>query len=225
VVLAKKVDAGSVSAPKPVVDLTAGKYNYAVKLEMGGQSMNMKVSTAIEDAGKTWTAVDQMDTPQGSAIDTATIEKGSLLVQKRILKQGPVAVDIDFADNRATGRMSMNGQEKPINAELGGPLFGDAAGGDFAIACLPLAEGYTATFRNFDVQSQKVKLEQLTVAGAESVTVPAGTFDAWRVEITAADGGADKKAVWVAKDSHKVVKVKSTIAAMGGAVMTQELEE
>jgi len=52
VVVAKKVDAASVSAPKPVVDLTAGKYNYAVKLEMGGQSMNLKVSTAIEDAGK-----------------------------------------------------------------------------------------------------------------------------------------------------------------------------
>jgi dipeptidyl aminopeptidase/acylaminoacyl peptidase len=225
VVLAKKVDAAAVGAPKPACDLKAGKYNYQVKIEMGSQSMNLKVSTAIEDGGGSWTATDQTETPQGTATDTANLQKSSLLLQKRSLKQGPVAIDIDFADNKATGKISMNGQEKPINADLGGPLFGDAAGGDLAIACLPLAEGYTTTFRNFDIQSQKVKIQQLNVAGSESVTVPAGTFDAWRVEVSSADGGADKKTLWIAKDSHKVVKVKAVLASMGGAVMTQELAE
>ena len=225
VVLAKKVDAAAVGAPTPASDLKAGKYNYQVKLEMGGQSMNLKVSTSIADGGGSWTAIDQTETPQGTATDTATIQKTSLLVQKRSLKQGPVAIDVDFAGNKATGKMSMNGQEKPINADLGGPVFGDAAGGDLAIACLPLAEGYTTNFRNFDIQTQKVKLLQLNVAGAESVTVPAGTFDAWRVEVAAADGGADKKTLWIAKDSHKVVKVKAVLASMGGAVMTLELAE
>jgi dipeptidyl aminopeptidase/acylaminoacyl peptidase len=225
VVLAKKMDAASVGAPKPATDLQAGKYNYQVKLEVNGQTINLKVSTAIEDGGSSWTAIDQMDTPQGSVIDTATLEKASLLLEKRSVKQGPVAIDIDFAGNKASGKMAMNGQEKPINADLGGPLFGDAAGGDQSIACLPLADGYTTTFRNFDIQTQKVKLLQLTVAGAESVTVPAGTFDTWRVDVASADGGADKKTVWIAKDSRKVVKVKAVLASMGGAVMTQELAE
>jgi hypothetical protein len=117
----------------------------------------------------------------------------------------------------------MNGQDKAIAADLGGPLFADAAGANQVIACLPLAEGYTTTFRNFDVQTQKVKLLQLTVAGVESVTVPAGTFSAYRVEITSADGGADKKTLWIAKDSHKVVKGSAVLASMGGAVVTQEL--
>ena len=225
VVLAKKVDAAAVGAPKPAIDLTAGKYNYTVKIEMGTQSMNLKVSTAIQDAGNSWTAVDEIQTPQGTMTDTASIQKASLVLEKRSVKQGPVAMDIDYAGNKATGKMSMNGQEKPINADLGGPVFGDAAGGDMVIACLPLAEGYSTTFRNFDVQTQKVKLVQLTVAGAESVTVPAGTFDAWRVELSSADGGADKKTLWIAKDSHKVVKAKATLSSMGGAMMTQELAE
>jgi hypothetical protein len=183
------------------------------------------VSTAIQDGGGAWTATDQMETSQGTATDTATLEKSSLLLEKRSLKQGPMAIDIDFADNKATGKMSMNGQEKPISADVGGPIFGDAAGGDLAIACLPLADGYTTTFRNFDIQTQKVKIQQLTVAGDESVTVPAGTFDTYRVEISAADGGADKKTLWIAKDSHKVVKVKAVMASMGGAVLTQELSQ
>lgn len=223
VVLAKKIDAGSVGAPKPAMDLQPGTYNYQVKIEMGGQQMSMKLSTAIQESAGSLVAVDSMDTPQGAATDTATLEKGSLLLLKRNVKQGPVAIDLDFAGNKAAGKMSMNGQDRPIAIDLGGPLFADAAGSDQVIACLPLAEGYTTTFRNFDVQTQKVKLLQLTVAGKEEVKVPAGTFNALRVEVSSADGGGDKKTVWIAGDSHKVVKVSAVLASMGGAVLTEEL--
>ncbi len=223
VVLAKKVDPGTIGTPKPSTGLQSGTYHYQVTVEAGGQKMNLKVSTAIVDDGTSWMATDQMETPQGTATDTATIEKASLQLQKRSLKQGPVAIDLDFAGNKAAGKMSMNGQVRPIDVDLGGALFADAAGGDQVIACLPLAEGYTTTFRNFDIQTQKVKLLQLTVAGSEKVTVPAGTFDAFRVEITSADGGSDKKTIWIAKDSHKVLKASATLASMGGATMTQEL--
>jgi hypothetical protein len=119
--------------------------------------------------------------------------------------------------------MSMNGQDRPIAVDLGGPLFADAAGADQVIACLPLVEGYSTTFRNFDVQTQKVKLFQLSVAGKEEIKVPAGTFDTLRVEISSADGGSDKRTVWIAKESRRVVKVSAVVASMGGAVMTQEL--
>jgi dipeptidyl aminopeptidase/acylaminoacyl peptidase len=223
VVLAKKVDAGTIGAPKPAMDLQAGTYNYQVKIEMSGQQMNLKISTAIQDGTGSWTATDQMDTPRGATTDTATIEKGSLLLLKRSVRQGPVTIDLDFAGNKAAGKMSMNGQDKTIAVDLGGPLFADAAGADQVIACLPLAEGYSTTFRNFDVQTQKMKLLQLTVAGKEEVKVPAGTFNTLRVEISSADGGSDKKTLWIAGENHKVVKVTTVLASMGGAVMTQEL--
>ena len=223
VVLSKKINPETIGTPKPAMDLQTGTYNYQVKIEAGGQQMNLKVSTAIQDGAGSWTATDQMDTPQGSAIDTATLEKGSLLLLKRSVRQGPVAIDLDFAGNKAAGKMSMNGQDKPIAVDLGGPLFADAAGSDQVIACLPLAEGYSTTFRNFDVQTQKVKLLQLTVVGKEEVTVPAGTFNALRVEISSADGGPDKKTIWISGETHKVVKVTAVLASMGGAVMTQEL--
>jgi dienelactone hydrolase len=225
VVLAKKVDAGAVGLPKPATDLQPGTYHYQVTIEMGAQKMNLKVSTAIADGGASWTAIDTMETPQGTATDTATIAKSSLILEKRSLKQGPVDIEVDYAGDKAAGKMSMNGQDHPIAADLGGPLFADGAGGDQVMASLPLAVGYSTTFRNFDVQTQKVKLLQLSVAGIETVTVPAGTFEVYRVEISSADGGADKKTLWIAKDSHKVVKGSAVLAAMGGAVMTQELTE
>jgi dipeptidyl aminopeptidase/acylaminoacyl peptidase len=225
VVLAKAVDAAGVGLPKPASDLQPATYQYQVTLELSGQKMNMKVTTSITDGGGSWTAVNTMNTPQGAATDTATIAKSSLTLEKRSLKQGPVDVALDYAGNKATGKMSMQGQDQAIAVDMGGPLFADAAGGDQVIATLPLAVGYSTTFRNFDLQTQKVKLQQLNVASLETVTVPTGKFEAFRVEVTSADGGADKKTLWVAKDSHKVVKIVAVAASMGGAVLTEELAE
>jgi dipeptidyl aminopeptidase/acylaminoacyl peptidase len=222
VVLAPKIDASAVGAPKPAVDLTPGTHHFDVTVSAGGQQMKLKITSIVQDSGATWTAEEDMDTPGGTVTDKAVVEKSTLLVTKHNMQQGPVAIDLDFAGNKAVGKVSMNGQDTNVNADLGGPIFGDAAGGNQEIACLPLADGYSTTFRNFDVQSQKVKLMQLKVAGADQVTVPAGSFSAWRVEVTSADGGADKKTVWVAKDTHKVVKVTAVLASMGGATITEE---
>jgi dienelactone hydrolase len=225
VVLAQPVDAAAVGLPKPANDLQPGKYAYQVTVEVGGQKMNLKVTTAITDGGSTWTATNTMETPQGNATDTASIEKGSLILDKRSLTQGPVAIVLDFAGNKASGKITMNGEDHVVAVDMGGPIIADAAGGDQVIACLPLAVGYSTTFRNFDVQTQKVKLVQLSVPSVETVTVPAGNFEAFRVEVASTDGSADKKTVWVAKDSRKVVKASAVVASMGGAVLTQELTE
>jgi hypothetical protein len=196
-----------------------------VKIEMGGQQMNFKLTTTIQDSGAFWTAINQMETLGGTGTDTSTIEKTTLILRKRSVAQEPLQIDLDFSGDKATGKMSMNGQDRPIAADLGGPIFADGAGEDQVIAALPLTEGYATTFRNFDMMAQKVKLMQLKVSGVEIVTVPAGKFDAYRVDIASADGDSDKKTVWVAKDTHKVVKSSAIVAAMGGATVTQELAE
>ncbi|MFZ0773457.1 MAG: alpha/beta fold hydrolase [Candidatus Sulfotelmatobacter sp.] len=223
VVLARKVDASSVGVPKLAMDLQPGTYKYQAKIEAGGQQISLSVSTTITEDGDAWTATDVTDTPNGTVTAVSTLEKGTLIARKLNLKQGPVAVDLNFSGGKAVGNMNMNGQDRPISVDLGGPLFADAAGAKQSISCLPLAEGYSTTFRNFDVQKQKVKLMQLKVSGVGKVTVPAGTFEAYTVEITSADGGADKETLWVARDSHKAVKESAVLPSMGGAVLTQEL--
>jgi dipeptidyl aminopeptidase/acylaminoacyl peptidase len=223
VVLAKKVDASAVTAPKTARDLEAGAYKYQAKLEVSGQQIALSVSTTIAEDGGGWTATDVIDTPQGSITEISTLEKGTLIARTLNLKQGPVTIDLNFSGGKAAGSMNMNGTDKSVSVDLGGPLFADGAGSKQSIASLPLAEGYSATYRNFDVQKQKVKLMQLNVSGVEKVTVPAGTFDAYKVDITSADGGDDKETLWVSKDSHKALKESAVLASMGGAVLTQEL--
>lgn len=223
VVISKKVDAAAVGVPEVTADLKPGTYRYDATISMGGQQMALKLSTTIEDNAGVWSAVEEIDAPMGEMRDAITFQKGGLTVQKRHVRQGPVTIDVDFSSGRAAGTMNMSGEDKTISVDLDGPLFADAAGANFVIGCLPLAEGYSTAFRNFDLQKQTVKLMQLQVAGSESVTVPAGTFDAFKVELSSADGGPDKSTIWIAKETRTPVKISAMMVEMGGAILTAEL--
>jgi dipeptidyl aminopeptidase/acylaminoacyl peptidase len=224
VTLAKKVNLKAVGVPKIAAQLTPGLYKYAAKIQMGAQAVNLNLSTEVKEAGDKWEVTDTMSTPMGDAVDTATLDRATLTLVKRAVKQGPMAVNLDMQGNKIVGTLSMQGKDKPVDVDLGGQLFAEAAGAPMVVACLPLAEGYTTAFRNFDLQKMKVKVLELKVAGSESVTVPAGTFDAFKVELTPVEGGAEKVTMWIAKDSRKPVKMAATMPQMGGATLTAELQ-
>ena len=224
VVLSKAVDTASVGVPKVAFPWSAGTASYQGKIEVGGQTIPLSTTQTIAEQGGNWVVTGTAKLPMGDAVDVTTLDKATLVARKRSLKQGPAAIDLVFADGKATGTVAMGGDPKPVSVELGGELFADGVGSNEALAALPLAEGYGATFRNFDVRQQKVQLKQAKVTATESVSVPAGTFQAWKVEVTSADGEPGQTTIWVAKDTRKVVKVSATIPQMGGAVVTSELQ-
>src|SRR5882672_2362858 len=225
VTLPKKMEPLGAGAPKAAADLKAGTANYAASIAIGGQTIPLTVKSETKEDNGAWVVTETVVTPQGEITDTSTIEKGTLVLKHRVYKQGPVVFDIDFKDNKAGGSMSMNGQAKPIAVDLGGAVFGDGAGSFDVLATLPLAEGYATSFRNLDLQKQKLELKNLKVVGVESVTVPAGTFEAYKVEITSADNEADKTTVWIAKDSRKVAKISAVLTQLNGAILTSELTQ
>jgi dipeptidyl aminopeptidase/acylaminoacyl peptidase len=224
VVLAKKVDAAAVGAPKPATDLKPATLAYQGSIAAQGQNIPMGVTRTIKEDGATWVVTDTMKMPMGEVSDTTTLEKGTLVVVKRHVKQGPVTVDLAFADGKATGTMAMGAEPKPISADLGGALFADGAGSWDAIAQLPLAEGYAATYRNFDIQKAKVSLKQVKVVGSEELKAAAGTFQTWKAEVTSAEGEPGATTLWIAKDSRRVVKTSAVLPQMGGATVTSELQ-
>ncbi len=222
VMLPKKVEA-TAGVPKPVNELKAGTSNYKASIAIQGQSIPLTVKTEIKEENGNWVVNQTFATPQGDIVDVSTIEKGSLLLKHRSIKQGPAVIEVDLKGNKASGTMTVNGQSRPIDVDLGGIVFADGAGAFEVIAALPLAEGYSLAFRNFDVQKQKPQLKQLKVVGSESVTVPAGTFNAYKVEIVDTENDADKQTVWIAKDFGKVVKIIAVLPSLGGALLTSEL--
>jgi dipeptidyl aminopeptidase/acylaminoacyl peptidase len=224
VVLAAKVDAATVGVPKPAAELQPGTTSYQANMTAGGQNVQMSMTRTIRDEGGSWLVTESAKMPMGEAVDTTLLQKGSLVVQKRSIKQGPVQIELSFENGKASGTLAMGGQSKPIAAELGGALFADGAGAPNVLAALPLALGYTTTFRNFDVQKQKVGLKQLKVTGTEEVQVAAGRFKAWKAEISSAEGEPGQITLWIATEGRKVVKTSATLPQMGGATVTSELQ-
>jgi len=225
VVLSTVLSAEAVGVPKVVASLAPGTSSYKGTIEAGGQTIPVSITQTIEEKDGSWVVSGTAKLPMGDAVDVTTLDKSSLVLRKRSIRQGPATIELTFDGGKAVGTMAMGGDPKPVSVDLGGDLFADGAGSGEALASLPLAEGYRTTFRNFDVRQQKVRLKEAKVTGTESVTVPAGTFEAWRVEIASAEGDPGTLTVWVATDTRKVLKTSATLPEMGGAVVTTEREE
>ena len=223
VTLPKASPSTAVGTPTPAVDLAPMKASYTASIDVGGQNIGMKIAQEVREENGAWVFTETAETPMGPATDTSVIEKASLLPKKRTVKQGPADIALEFSGTAVTGTMAMNGQSRAVNLPLDGPIFADGAGSHAVIARLPLAEGYTTAFRNLDLRSQKVDVRQLKVVGRESVTVPAGTFDAWKVEVASAGTGGTTT-LWVTPDTRQVVKVGAVLPQMNGAVLTAELD-
>ena len=218
-----KMTSSTSEVPKPAVDLRPGTFNYKASIAIQGQEIPLTTKTDIKEENGAWTVNETAQTPQGEIVDVSTIEKGSLLLKHRFIKQGPMTIEMKIEPNQLTGTTTMNGNSTPLAVDPGGALFADGAGTFEVIASLPLADGYSSSFRNFDLRKQKPQIKQLKVLGSESVTVPAGTFDAYKVEIVDADNDADKQTVWIDKASRKVLKISAVLPSLIGAVLTSEL--
>jgi dipeptidyl aminopeptidase/acylaminoacyl peptidase len=222
VTLAKKATA-AVGLPAGLMPVGMDQRTYEIKMSIGGQELSMRsVNSVLEKEGALMIA-DAVSTPMGDASDLVTVDKKSLEVRARAVNQGPVKLDWLLAEGKLTGKMSMNGTERPINVELGGPVFGDGAALMRTLPALPLKEGYSTTFRNINQQNMKPKLLQVKVVKVTKVKVLAGEFEAYELELSSAEGGSDKATYWVSVTDPKVVKSEAVVAEMGGAKVLVEL--
>lgn len=223
VVLAKPVDTASVGAPRPAVPLKPTTEHYGITIALNGQTLQMATETVITEEGGDIVIVDTATTPMGKAVDTVRLDKTTLVLKKRTVAQGPVAMSFEVTGSRARGEVKVSESPRVIDFDLGGPLFADGAGAYHVLATLPLAEGYTTSFRNFDAMGQKTRVLQLKVSGTESVTVPAGTFEAMKVELTNTVDAA-RSTIYVSTSDRRVVKIESVAPQMNGAILTAELK-
>jgi hypothetical protein len=196
--------------PKVTRDLKPGtiKGRGILSLQPQQELALILTSTIVENRGE-WMITDILETPFGTQTDTVTVEKGTLILRKRIA-QGEGMINFEIAGNKITGTVQTAERQVAISQSLDTPLFADGPASAYSIALLPLAEGYTATYRNFDAASQRVIEMQLRVVGSESITVPAGTFDTFKVEHGPADGSRTDT-LWVAKQTRLPVKSQSRL--------------
>jgi hypothetical protein len=220
----------TVILPKPAAGLPVGTWKYQSRDDVPANpnlvNNHSTFSVTIKDSGDSWTLTSAWEFPEGPVTDILTLDKGTLALHKEVFKHflhpdqrwKPIAIDVDVTGNKATGSMKyVSGEKKPFAVGLSGPVF-TVSSVDVTVGSLPLAEGYSTSFRYFDVERlalnphapDREKQLELKVAGTEPVTVPAGAFDSWKVELTSPDRSY-KETVWIAKDARVPVKTFTVI--------------
>ncbi len=211
--------------PTPVADLAKKESFYKMNIEVNGQEIPFDVKTTIEKEKKNWVITQTASSAMGIMKDICTVKRGSLEPVSRVLDQPMTSVSLKYTTDKITGNMKVQGQDKPIDVTLEHPVFGDGAALYEVLPTLPLEEGYTAVFRIFDLQSQKIIPSEITIVGKELLTVSAGDFDVYKAEIKDLTGNGNNSTIWFSTTEGKrgLIKSVATLPNMGGAVVTLEL--
>jgi hypothetical protein len=176
------------------------------QLMVQGNPMGTATNRLVRE-GDAWVATSVLDSPMMQ--QNTEVRFGAADFAPRAsrlsIAQGPtrMSVDLDVRAGRVQGRAE-------LPAQAGGPrdIDVEAVGGMLlpgmdahALAIADLAEGRTLELPVFDAMSGAVTNMSFRVTGTEDVTVPAGTFPAYRVEVS----GPQPMTLYVRRDAPHVM--------------------
>lgn len=180
------------------------------------------VVARLDREGDVWVAASTMESPVIAQEQTVRFGAVDLVAVSSVSesRQGPVSMvaDLRHEDGRIVGHLEMPEQmggarDIDVAAPPGTLLPGME---EYVLAAADLAEGRTINLPIFDMMAGTVTTLTARVTGTETVTVPAGTFEAYRVELT---GGAQPLTLLVRQQAPHIMLRQE----FAGAPITLEL--
>lgn len=189
--------------------LTASRDSFVVMVQ--GNPVGSSV-VSLESANNGWVLKENTSIMGGMVSQQTTLQTDSALVpvslEQGMSMQGqPLKTQVAFANGKATGSAQTMSQQGPQTITVNTALPAGTIASDALTAALPSfrwSDGATYTVNVFVASKGTVMPVTLKVVGSESVAVPAGTFDSWKIEQT---GGEAAAIFYLAKASRRVVKV------------------
>jgi hypothetical protein len=149
-----------------------------------------------------------------SLVFNATSLAPSLITNNQSMMGMSAASRVTIANGKATGTVQRPGPGGVQTTAVDAPVAPGTIADGTEAALLPtvdFSEGLTVSFQTFDAKTAQVKTYELKVLGKETVTVPAGTFDAWKTQISS----NETVLIWVSTaDPKKIVMLRSDAAQM-----------
>ncbi len=216
-------DAATAPLPTLLIDyIRPRSLTYTTTMTVAGQEFEIPSTRLVKETEyegvPVWMIIDEASSPMGVAADTFYLNFQNLVPIHRSADQGMTKMRIDYDESTISGEIVAGPQTVPISKEIEAPILGDGSALDLALGALPLEVGYETTFRTFDLMSQKVIVRHLKVVGVEEIEIPAGTFEALKLEIVPIEGDTGKRTVWIANDETRnmLKSIDSLPAMMGG---------
>ena len=221
--------------PLPPVDpelLARGQFSYETTVELGGQEMKIEAVRRIEedelDGRPILQIVSTSSTPMGEIRDQLILQAGTLRPVSRAVDQAGATIEVGFDSRQVTGAIEAGGQTIPIDLELEAPIFAGESGLEAVLAALPLGDDYRTSVRVAEIGAQqRVRFFSVQVEGSETMEVPAGSFETWKVSLRALDDEGGDQTVWLDQEAPRtVIRAEGRLPAqMGGAAYTTELTQ
>lgn len=221
--------------PLPAVDsdlIARGTFGYTTTLNVQGSEMTVEATRRVETGEDNGRAVieivSEADTPMGEASDRFVLDAASLRPIRRFSEQGPATITAEYSSREVRGEIDAGQQQMPIEIDLDAPAFAGDAALETVLLGLPLEAGYVTPVRVAEVgMQQRVRFFNVEVEAAETIEVPAGSFEAWRVALHALDDEGGEQTLWITSDTpRKVVRIEGRLPAeMGGGEFTTVLTE
>jgi hypothetical protein len=150
------------------------------------------------------------ETDDSSVFVNAQTLKPVSFHRKQALKNQTQEVkgDYDAAKGVANITEVTGGKDRPVPLRLGSNYY-DNDTSLFLWRAVPFAMGYTAAYLTVLTGNTSQAIVQIEVTGKEEVTVPAGTFQTWKMEIRSA---GEKQFAWIADTpDHRLVQYENSI--------------
>lgn len=190
--------------------LVAGRDSFAVMVQ--GNPFGY-TTTDVARTADGWTITQtSVLGPVGTQTTTLTLDErlGMRAVKQTGKLQGmDTRIDVVYGDGKATGSAATpqptgGVKEVTVDAEVPAGALDDNAVATL-LPTMPWAAGAKFTIPVFASGEGTLQPQTFTVAGAESVTVPAGTAQAWKIEVT---GGQVPVTYWVEQAApYRVLKI------------------
>jgi dipeptidyl aminopeptidase/acylaminoacyl peptidase len=207
--------------------LRPGTWKYSQKLQRMGQTIDatsiVTLTETTHEARPAWLLVEATSLTTGEATDTVLLDRATLAPLHRIVHQGPATIELRARTDSITGRIEAGPQRMPVAVATGGTVFFEGVPLRISIPTLPLAAGYAASIRTLDVLAAKTRDVRIEVTGVEQITVPAGSAEAFRVELRPVDGDGGTT-FWIERTGRRVLKAETRLpSSMGGGTAVAEL--
>ncbi|MEN9609749.1 MAG: Prolyl tripeptidyl peptidase precursor [Bacteroidota bacterium] len=212
----------SAQLPQPATVVTAANLRYHSTIQLGGAWVGSDLTRQITIEKGNWVVSEKTTSVFGNSLEINTIDQKSMRPVKRVLENGQLKIELDYTPTLIKGNVIGGSVDRVIALHTEEPILTDGAGIDLVIGSLPLREGFIGYYRTFNPQSHQVKINQVKVVGVERVSVPAGSFESFKVEFKPINGD-QATTFWIEKG--RAVKMMTTLTHLNDAVMITELTQ
>ncbi|HMA61916.1 MAG TPA: S9 family peptidase [bacterium] len=202
--------------------------SYDQKVESRGQAMNIELTRKLQSSTlkgqKTWALINETSSARGTSTDTSYFSQKDCTPVKRIINQGQTKIEVNYSDKKITGKMQMGPRTSDINIKPDQKVL---ANPDIIAMAMNIGSDFEAQFGSLNLMKQKVEPYLMKAVGQESIEVPAGNFQVYKLELSAVDNDQNKQTLYITvAEPHLLVKsIQQLPPSMGGAKITMELTD